>query len=306
MHRAVVCKSNCACHLLNSPQKRAETARISADSFKSKSASFLRRFRAFLRAIKLLSMNPTQRFSDRVENYIRYRPGYPPAILDTLRAECHLTPASIIADVGSGTGILAELFLRNGNTVYGIEPNAPMREAGERLLVSYPNFHSIPAQAEATTLPDNSVDFVTAGQAFHWFDRERCLQEFKRILQPGGWVVLVWNERLTDVSPFARDYEQMLHTHGTDYAQVNHVQISDEGLEEFYKCDFSRRTFDNVQVFDFEGLRGRLLSSSYAPTAGQPGHTPMLEALRVLFDSHQQSGKVAFDYATNLYFGRLE
>lgn len=113
----------------------------------------------------------TQRFSTRVANYIKYRPLYPPAVLETLGQRCGLTDRSIIADVGSGTGILAEMFLRNGNTVYGVEPNREMREAGERLLVDYPNFHSIDGTAEATALEDGNVDFVTAGQAFHWFNK---------------------------------------------------------------------------------------------------------------------------------------
>src|SRR6266581_6258084 len=137
-----------------------------------------------------VAMNdPTQRFSNRVENYLRYRPRYPAEILEVLRAECGLQATSLIADVGSGTGFLAELFLSNGNQVFGIEPNPEMREAGEQLLRSYPKFTAVAATAEITTLPEASVDFVTAGQAFHWFDRERCRDEFRRILRPASWVV---------------------------------------------------------------------------------------------------------------------
>src|SRR6266446_9260655 len=110
---------------------------------------------------------PTERFSNRVENYIRYRPGYPKEIIELLKAECGLFPQSVVADAGSGTGLLAKLFLENGNLVFGIEPNREMRAAGERLLQAYPRFTSIAGTAEATTLPGQSVDFVTAGQAFH-------------------------------------------------------------------------------------------------------------------------------------------
>src|SRR4026208_981769 len=139
--------------------------------------------------------DPTKRFSKRVENYIQYRPKYPPAVFDFLRNELNLAPSSIIADVGSGTGISSEMFLRNGNTVFGIEPNSEMREAGERNLSQFASFKSIYGTAEATTLEDHSVDFVIAGQAFHWFDRARSRAEFFRILKKNGWVVLIWNDR---------------------------------------------------------------------------------------------------------------
>src|SRR5439155_23726894 len=154
-------------------------------------------------------LDPTQRFSDRVHNYVLYRPRYPTAILHPLKIDCRLTSGSIIADVGSGTGFLAEVFLSNGNRVFGIEPNPEMRQAGERLLASWPKFKSVAATAESTSLPDRSVDFVTGGQAFHWFDREACRAEFKRILRPDGWVVLVWNDRRTDSTAFLSAYEQL-------------------------------------------------------------------------------------------------
>src|SRR5262245_64642768 len=152
----------------------------------------------------------TQRFSSLVENYIKYRPGYPNEVIETLRSECGLTSGSIIADVGSGTGILTEMFLRIGNTVYGIEPNREMREAAERLLKDYPRFRSVASRAEETTLDDASVDFITAGQAFHWFDREKTREEFARILRPRGWVALIWNERVTTAERFFIAFAQML------------------------------------------------------------------------------------------------
>ncbi len=138
--------------------------------------------------------NSTERFSDRVENYIRFRPTYPAEVLKILRDGIGLSPAWTLADIGSGTGISAQLLLTNGNTVYGVEPNAPMREAAERLLAADCNFHSVPGTAEATTLPDASVDAVVAAQAFHWFDAPRALNEIARVLRPGGWLVLIWNQ----------------------------------------------------------------------------------------------------------------
>src|ERR1700676_213635 len=115
--------------------------------------------------------NATSRFSDRVENYVRYRPGYPLEALHVLKSECRLEPGHVIADVASGTGIWARMLLEIGNKVFGIEPNPEMRQAGERLLAAFPKFSSLAGSAEATTLPDKSVDFVMAAQAAHWLDR---------------------------------------------------------------------------------------------------------------------------------------
>jgi SAM-dependent methyltransferase len=249
--------------------------------------------------------NATERFSTRVENYVKYRPHYPPAVIECMREKCGLTEASIVADVGSGTGILTELLLQNGNRVYAVEPNQEMREAGERLLYSHERFVSIAATAEATTLPQSSVDLVTAAQAFHWFDSVRARIEFQRILKPDGWVVLVWNERHDASTAFSRDYEQLLRDFATDYKEVNHKQVDDNALSRFFCNDFGRSTFDNSQSFDFESLKGRLLSSSYAPEAGHPQHPAMISKLREIFDAHQVNGKVIFPYNTNVYYGSL-
>lgn len=251
-------------------------------------------------------IDPTKRFSSRVENYIKYRPGYPPAVLDLLREQCGLTPASVVADVGSGTGILSELFLRNGNRVFAVEPNPEMRAAGERLLRDYPNFTSVDGTAEATTLPDRSVDFVTAGQAFHWFDPRRARAEFARILRPGGWVALIWNDRRIDSSPFLQAYEQLLRRYSLDYRTVDHKHIDAAVLRPFFgPAGYTLAAFANRQDFDYAGLAGRLMSSSYAPEAGHPNHRPMLEHLRAIFDAHQVDGAVAFEYETQVYYGHL-
>jgi SAM-dependent methyltransferase len=250
-------------------------------------------------------MDSTERFSDRVENYVRYRPRYPEEVIRTLVAETGLVPESVIADIGSGTGISAELFLRHGNPVYGVEPNEAMRTAAERLLAAYPGFDSVNGTAEATTLPSDSIDHVVAGQAFHWFDPERARAEFTRILRPDGWVVLIWNTRLTDVSPFLRAYEDLLLEYGTDYRQIDHRHVDAERLRAFFRGDFHSRSFPNRQGFDAEGLRGRLLSSSYAPNAGHPRYPPMLAALERIFHDHREDGRVWFEYRTELFFGRL-
>ena len=251
-------------------------------------------------------MDATRRFSDRVEHYVRSRPDYPGAFYDFLRTDLPLPIPAIIADVGSGTGISARPLLDAGHAVYGIEPNAPMRQAAERLLASFPNFRSLDATAEATTLPEAGVDLILAAQAFHWFDRRRARAEFARILRPGGHVVLVWNERRLDATPFLREYEALLHRHGTDYANVRHENVDEAALRDFFApAAYAAREFTNAQHFDYAGLEARLLSSSYTPAADDPRRAPMLVALRDLFDRHQQGGQVTFEYDTRAYFGQL-
>lgn len=249
--------------------------------------------------------NATSRFSDRVENYVRYRPGYPRETIHALRTECGLHPEHVVADIASGTGIWTRMLLENGNRVFGVEPNAGMREAGEQLLAEFPMFTSVAGSAEATTLPNASVDFVTAAQAGHWFDRARSRLEFARVLRPEGWLVLLWNERETDSTPFLRDYEQLLLAFGTDYEDVRHERTTDSVNEFFDPAPFEERSFAMRQDFDYTGLEGRLLSSSYAPGPGHPKHEPMLGALRQLFEQHAAGGRVAFEYKTRLYFGHL-
>src|SRR6185436_3876550 len=190
--------------------------------------------------------DPLNRFSKRVENYVQYRPGYPAGVIELLKSECGLTETSVIADVGSGTGILAELFLKNGNSVFAIEPNADMRQAAERLLKEYKHLMSIAATAEATTLETKSVHFITAAQAFHWFDRNCAKKEFARILKPGGWVALIWNERRLDSTAFLKAYEDLLLRYGTDYSQVRHERVTKEIGEFFSPETFKVQTLENA------------------------------------------------------------
>jgi SAM-dependent methyltransferase len=225
--------------------------------------------------------------------------------LRVLEEECGLTPADAIADIASGTGIWTRRLLEHGNHVFAVEPNAEMRQAGERLLAGFPNFASVAGTAEATTLPDHSVVFVTAAQAAHWFDRARARAEFVRILKPRGWLVLLWNERLTDSTPFLRDYEQLLLTYGTDYEDVRHERTTDAVHEFFDPAPFQERGFAMRQEFDYAGLEGRLLSSSYAPGPEHPKHQPMLRELRRIFELHALDGRVAVEYKTRMYYGRL-
>lgn len=247
----------------------------------------------------------TQRFSDRVENYIRYRPIYPSGVLTLLQQHTQLAPADSIADIGSGTGISAELFLRNGNSVFGVEPNSAMRQAAEEQLQSYSNFHSITGTAESTTLPNNSVDYVVAAQAFHWFDPPKAKREFTRILRPKGWIVLIWNSRRTDSTAFLCDYEALLQQYGTDYKEIRHKNIILSELQAFFDRPMKTGSLYNEQLFDFTALKGRLLSSSYTPNEQHSNFQPMIEALMSVFEAHQQAGRVRVEYDTEVYFGRV-
>ncbi|HEV2704651.1 MAG TPA: class I SAM-dependent methyltransferase [Pyrinomonadaceae bacterium] len=249
---------------------------------------------------------PTERFSDRVRNYKRFRPDYPRAVIELLRTETGLAPASQVADIGCGTGLLARLFLEEGCVVYGVEPNRAMREAGEEELARYSNFISVEGSAEATTLADESVDYVVAGQAFHWFDVPRARGELRRVLRTGGWAVLVWNNRRTETTPFLRAYEDFLRRFGTDYEQVSMKYAHEESLREFFEGDYRFARFDHRQLFDFEGLRGRSLSASYMPGEDAPQFAPMLERLREIFDEHQNNQQVSFDYDTLVYYGQIK
>lgn len=250
----------------------------------------------------------TKRFSDRVEFYIKYRPSYPPAVIHFLKKDLNLSSASVIADIGSGTGFLAELFLQNKNLVFGVEPNKEMRLAGERHLNKYPNFRSVNGTAENTTLDSDSIDYVTAGQAFHWFDKARAKTEFSRILKPDGRVVLVWNTRRVNATPFLQAYEKLLITYGLDYEQVfHHGKVKEKDLQKFFdRNDYQFRVFDNCQEFDYVSLEGRLLSSSYVPLVGHPNFKPMLTRLHQIFEKYQENGKVSFEYDTELFCGKIK
>ena len=241
-----------------------------------------------------------ERFTSRVAAYVQARPSYPRAVIDHLARAIGLTPRWIVADIGSGTGISAELFICNGNEVIGVEPNAAMRAAAEESLGS--RFRSVNASAEATTLPDHSIDLFVAAQAFHWFDIPAARAEALRILKPGGWALLMWNDRKLDATPFLREYEQLLLDFGADYLKIRHNNINHAALSAFFgPAGYQSAGFENRQHLDWDGLRARLLSSSYVPHDSQP----MLDELRGIFDRHNDDGYVDMLYQTRLFYGRL-
>ena len=251
--------------------------------------------------------DPKSRFSTRAEDYAKYRPGYPIEIIDLLVDECGLNPDSVIADIGSGTGMLSRLFLENGNPVVGVEPNREMRKAAERVLSGYARFNSLDASAEATRLPPRSMDFMLAGQAFHWFDRARTREEWLRVLKPEGWAALLWNDRRIDSTPFLAEYEAALQEFAVDYKEATHKIIQDDALmQPFFGGDIHRAHFDSFQRVDLDGLVGRVASASYCPERGSGRFNAMTKKLSEIFDNHARNGRVTFEYDTIMYYGHMQ
>lgn len=246
-----------------------------------------------------------ERFSNRVENYVKYRPDYPREIVDYLGTNCGLTRQFLIADVGCGTGISCRMFLENGNRVFGVEPNEAMRRAAVRQLAEFPGFIVVEGTSTATTLDDNSVDMVVAAQAFHWFDPAPAREEFNRILKPNGSVVLIWNERRLDADEFHTEYEALLLKYANDYGTVRHENIAESELMGFFQRPFETKTFQNQQVFDFDGLKGRMLSSSYMPNVDSPRYDALIKDLETIFAKHERSGRITVLYDTNVYHSQL-
>ncbi len=251
-------------------------------------------------------MDSTQRFTNRVEDYVKYRPQYPLEILTHLQEQFGLLRGKVIADIGAGTGISSAMFLQAGYEVWAVEPNEAMLAKASELLSHFPGFHPVQAAAESTTLQNESMDAIIAGQAFHWFDVEKCKIEFKRILKEKGLVVLMWNERNMR-SPFEKDYDALIVKHASDYVKVDHRNIDLEHIAAFFDpLPVQLKIFSNEQLFDFDGLKGRLLSSSYMPTTQDAGFTAMISDLRNLYDQYQANDSIRISYDTKVYVGRLK
>jgi SAM-dependent methyltransferase len=251
-------------------------------------------------------MKSTERFSTRVEAYREYRPRYPRETVDVLRRECGLPADWMIADVAAGTGLLAEIFLANGNPVIAVEPNAPMRKACEELRGRFPRLRCVDGTAEATGLAANSVDMITVGQAMHWFDLKTTRAEFARILRPGGCCVVIYNHRKMGGDAFHEGYERLLVEFGIDYDVVQSNHLPAERLVDFFApAPMECETLPNVQELTLEGLRGRVLSSSYMPQEGHAKYRAMMEAVDALFARNARDGLVTMEYETAVCWGVL-
>jgi len=251
-----------------------------------------------------MEADPTKRFSDRVDNYVKYRPGYPTQVLEYLKDKGNLSARSIIADIGAGTGIFTKLLLDQGYTVYAVEPNAPMRDAAVAQLSSYKNFIPIDGAAGVTTLASKSIDMIVCAQAFHWFSNENTRVEFKRILKPTGKAALIWNNRLTKGDEFSVEYDTLLRNDSVDYNKVNHQNINDIDFKAFFKDGkYELKKFPNEQVFDEQGLIGRAYSSSYVPPEGTDKGEVFLKLLKELFARYNKDGRISFKYETEIYLG---
>lgn len=247
--------------------------------------------------------DPLRRFSSRAGAYAKYRPSYPPEVLQFLAAECELNPYSQVADIGSGTGIFSKLLLDFGCEVIAVEPNAAMREVASGDLAGYERYRGVDGRAEQTGLAEHSVDLVVAAQAFHWFDAEAARREFARILRPPRWVAVLWNVRRTEGDAFSEGYERLLQQYGTDYKEVSEMRFQPGA---FYGHDrWKEGRFDNRQEFDFGGLLGRVDSASYAPAAGSEEHTLLERELRRLFSETERGGRIAMVYDVYVYAGQL-
>jgi len=248
------------------------------------------------------------RFSNRVADYVRYRPGYPAALMRWLHEDQAVQAGALVADIGAGTGISSAMLLDAGHPVVAVEPNAAMRTAAAQWLgPHYPGFSAVDGRAEATGLETGSIGLVSAAQAFHWFDMEAVRREWQRILMPAGRVLVYWNSRLLEGSAFLTGYEALLLEFGTDYSAVAERYQTDAQMADWFGHGLQASAiFPNVQMLDFAALSGRLLSSSYAPTADHPGHAPMMAALRDLFDAQAVDGRIAFEYQTRAFLGTLD
>jgi ubiquinone/menaquinone biosynthesis C-methylase UbiE len=243
----------------------------------------------------------TQRFAGRAEDYDRYRQRYPtPEILSRLQAWCGLTPDWLVADIGAGTGMLAEVFLENGNRVLAVEPNQDMRDPmrfciEQHLRRPMPQLGVVDATAEATTLPAASIDLVAVGRAFHWFDEQRARAEFRRILAPTGWVTIVAVDHDRDsTDPAYRSqfdaYEKLMSTHGLDYTRVCAGYRSYDKMDQFFDGELHQAQLPGQRQMDWSTFSGYAKSLSITPQPGHPGYEAFEQALHQYFDSCAEVG----------------
>lgn len=248
-----------------------------------------------------------KRFSGKGKAYSKFRPSYPKEFLDYLYNEIGFCKNNVVADIGSGTGIFTKQLLEKGSTVYAVEPNEDMRKRAEENLKDYNNFFSISAAAENTGLEEKSVDFVTAAQAFHWFDKPAFKAECKRILKPGGKIILVWNTRDTE-SIITKENEKIdiqFCKNFNGYCGGISGPLNQENIDEFFCGNYELKLFENPLVYDREGFIGRNLSSSYAPKESDEAYEEYIAALSDMFDKFSVDGVIKYPFYTQSYIGEV-
>lgn len=263
----------------------------------------------------LKTLNPTARFSNRVEDYAKYRPHYPSALLEMIRATLPISERTVIADIGAGTGIFTQCLLDLDTWIYGVEPNDAMRAYAEKDSIFHKTIENteiekvefVKGTSKDTTLESNSVDLITVAQAFHWFEPNETKNEFLRILKENGYVMILWNDRKIADSGFSFEYEEILRTHCTEYSVVTHKNLDESYIRSFYEpYTCTRFDYDNTQKVDFDSLFGRAKSSSYVPISDAAFMERIETELRSLFDRYQNNNTVDFEYVTTVYIGRIK
>lgn len=245
---------------------------------------------------------PTERFTRRADAYRRYRPGYPPALIECILEAAPAARERVVVDLGSGTGLSAEPFLQRGCRVFGVEPNDAMRAAGEEALAAYPDFASVAATAEATTLPAGVAHIISAGQALHWFRLDEARAEIARIAAPGAQLAIFWNTRADDATSFMRGYHALVQKHSTDFQQVYHGNVGDAEIHALFGALPQELAFPWTQLLTWEEMEGRTRSSSYMPDSG-PALDSLRDELQALFAAHAAADRVEMHYVAQLWLG---
>jgi ubiquinone/menaquinone biosynthesis C-methylase UbiE len=247
----------------------------------------------------------TERFSGRVQAYLAYRPRFPREIVPFLREHGALRSGAVIADVGAGTGMLAEIFLEAGHRVLAVEPNVEMLEACRVLAAQHPALEVVEGSAEATTLPDASVDLIAVGRAMHWFDWPRAHREFQRILKPGGWVLVATNGHRDSGAPVSNRLSEILRKWRTDSAEADTRRDFSDRLQEFLDTSsWQRTTLHHAMTVDFATLLGYAESLTAIPRPGERGYDGMVAELRAVFEEYQRDGMLVTPLACQLFLGR--
>ena len=244
-------------------------------------------------------------FNGTADFYFRYRPTYPEELMDTITKETGLNPKWVVADIGSGTGILSTLFIEHGNQVKCVEPNDEMRQKSLEILSTRGKVEFIKGTGENTNLPDSSVDLVACGQSFHWLDRRLAKKEFTRILRGRKWVALVWNDRVNEPGTFTGEYESVVRRYSKAYHSTGSTVLSSKNISSFFNGSYKKFQFQNVQKLTLESVIGRYRSASYAIKENDPKYESMIGEFSDLFKKYERKGSVEMVYITKLYLGHL-